>query len=45
MGIGLVLIVPQSEKEKIEKILESYPDYKIFEIGKITKGNGKVVLK
>lgn len=45
MGIGLVLIVPQSEKEKIEKILESYPDYKIFEIGKIIKGDGKVVLK
>lgn len=45
MGIGLVLIVPKEEKEKIGKVLESYPDYKIFEIGHITKGEGKVVFK
>jgi phosphoribosylformylglycinamidine cyclo-ligase len=45
MGIGLVLIVPQSEKEKIENILKDFPEFKIFEIGKIIKGNKKVVLK
>lgn len=45
MGIGLVLIVPQSEKEKIDRVLKDYSDYKIFEIGKIIKGSGKVILK
>lgn len=45
MGIGLVLIVPKDEKEKVEKILKDYPDHKIFEIGKIIKGSGKVILK
>jgi len=45
MGIGLVLIVPQSEKEKIENTLKDFPEFKIFEIGKIIKGDKKVVLK
>ncbi len=45
MGIGLVLIVPQSEKEKIENTLKDFPDYKIFEIGKIINGSKKVVFK
>ena len=45
MGIGLMLIVPQTEKTKIENILKDFPDYKIYEIGKITKGEGKVILK
>ena len=45
MGIGLILIVPQSEKEKIESILKNYPDYPIYEIGKIIKGDKKVILK
>ena len=45
MGIGLMLIIPKEEKEKIEDILKNYPDYKIFEVGKIINGNKKVVLK
>ncbi len=45
MGIGLILIVPQSEKEKIETILKNFPDFSIYEIGKIIKGEKKVVLK
>lgn len=45
MGIGLVLIVPQTEKEKIETMLKKFPEFKIFEIGKIIKGERKVVLK
>jgi len=45
MSIGLVLVVPQSEKEKMTALLSKYPDYKIYEIGMIIKGNGKVVLK
>ena len=44
MGIGLMLIVPKTEKEKIEKILEKYPKLKIYEIGQIISGNKKVVL-
>jgi len=42
MGIGLVLIVDKEEKEKIEDILDDKE--KIFWIGKIIKGNGKVIL-
>ncbi len=41
MSIGLVVIVPPSEKENIQKILEG----KVYEIGKIIKGEGKVILK
>ncbi len=44
MGIGLILVVPPAEKEKIENILQNHPDYKIFEIGQIINGNKKVVL-
>ncbi len=42
MGIGLVIVVPEKEKNKVEQILGKYP---VFWIGKIIKGNGKVVLK
>jgi phosphoribosylformylglycinamidine cyclo-ligase len=45
MGIGLMLVISKTEKSKIEQILEKYPDFKIYEIGKIINGNGKVVLK
>lgn len=45
MGIGLMLVVPPSEKEKVETIVHKYPSYNIYEIGKIIKGTGKVVLK
>ena len=45
MGIGMVLVSPVSEKIKITKIFKKYPDYKIYEIGKIIKGSGKVQLK
>jgi len=45
MGIGLMLIVPKSEKEKIESILVDYPKFKVFEIGKIIRGSKKVILK
>src|SRR3989344_2103280 len=44
MGIGLVLVVPESEKEKIEAILKKYSNYHIYEIGKIIKGSGRVIL-
>jgi phosphoribosylformylglycinamidine cyclo-ligase len=44
MGIGLILIVPKEEKAKIEKVLENYPKFKIYEIGKIIKGHKKVIL-
>ena len=44
MGIGLMLIVPRSEKEKIESILGKHPKFKIFKIGKIINGNKKVIL-
>lgn len=45
MGIGMVLVLEISEKIKITEIFKKYPDYKIYEIGKIIKGKGKVLLK
>ena len=45
MGIGLMLIIPKEEKTKIDDVLKNYPQYKIFEVGKIISGNKKVVLK
>jgi len=45
MGIGLILIVPKEEKEKIIEILNKYSNYKIFEVGKIINGNKKVVFQ
>ncbi len=45
MGIGLMLIVPKSEKEKIKSILVDYPKFKAYEIGKIINGSKKVILK
>jgi phosphoribosylformylglycinamidine cyclo-ligase len=45
MGIGLMLIVSKSEQEKINEVLKKYPNFKIFEVGKIISGNKKVVLK
>lgn len=45
MGIGLMLIIPKKEDEKIIEILKKYPNYSIFEVGKIINGNKKVVLK
>ncbi len=45
MGIGLMLIIPREEKEKIKEVLKKYSDYKMFELGKIINGNKKVVFK
>lgn len=45
MGIGITLIAPISEKIKITEIFEKHPDFKIYEIGKIIKGEGKTQLK
>jgi phosphoribosylformylglycinamidine cyclo-ligase len=42
MGIGMALIVPEKEKQKIEKLLKGQ---KIHLIGKIIKGKGKVTFK
>ncbi len=43
MGIGLILVVPQREKERVKEILKKHPKYQIYEIGKIIKGSGKVL--
>src|SRR3989338_7992362 len=45
MGIGLVLVVPHSQKAKIQEIFKKYPKYRIHKIGRIIKGKGKVILK
>ena len=43
MGIGLILVIPDSEKIKINTIIKKHSTYNIYEIGKIIKGEGKVV--
>ena len=45
MGIGLILVIPQTEKEKVAEVLNKYPEFKMYEIGQIISGNKKVVLK
>lgn len=45
MSIGLVLVTPKIEKGKIETIMKKHPNFRIYEIGKITKGRGKIILK
>jgi phosphoribosylformylglycinamidine cyclo-ligase len=45
MGIGLILVVPQTEKEKVAEVLNKYPEFKMYEIGQIISGNKKVILK
>lgn len=42
MSIGLVIIIPLLEKKRVESLLK---DQKTFWIGKITKGEGKTILK
>ena len=42
MGIGLVVIVPEEQKNKVEKILKNK---KYYLVGKIIKGSGKTILK
>ncbi len=42
MSIGLVIVVPEKDKLKVEKVLKNNKKYWI---GKITKGQGVVVLK
>ena len=44
MGIGFVLIVAEDFSDSIVKKLESYGE-KVYKIGKITAGKGKVVFK
>ena len=45
IGIGLILILPTSEKEKVFQVLNKYLEYKVFEIGQVVNGNKKVILK
>lgn len=44
MGIGMVFVTPENESKKILAILKKHPKFKIYRIGKIIKGSGKVRL-
>ena len=44
MSIGMILVTPKIEQNKISEIFKKYPAYKIYEIGKIINGEGKVKL-
>ena len=41
MGIGMVLMVPQSEKSRVMEMLNSEKEFKVYEIGEIVSGEGK----
>ncbi len=45
MGIGLTIIINETDKEKTLEIIKQHPEYKVYEIGKVIKGNKKVILK
>ena len=45
MGIGLILVVNKSEEEKIKEIVAKHSNFKIYKIGQIINGSGKVQLK
>lgn len=45
MSIGLVFVIPASEKIKVNAVFKKYKNFKMYEIGKIINGSGKVVLK
>lgn len=44
MGIGMVLVVPQTEKARVMEMLGSEKEFKAYEIGEIVSGEGKTVL-
>jgi len=42
MGIGLVMIIKSDELSRVKEISEQYPDYKIYEIGKVIEMTNRV---
>ena len=44
MGIGMILVVPQSEKARAMEMLSKETTFKTYEIGEIVAGEGKTVL-
>ncbi len=44
MGIGMVLMVPQTEKVRVMEMLAQETAFKAYEIGEVVAGNGKTAL-
>jgi phosphoribosylformylglycinamidine cyclo-ligase len=44
MGIGYIIVVSEEDKERAKEILESAGE-EVFEIGRIERGSGKVLIK
>lgn len=44
MGVGLVMIMSADQAELAQKNLHDFPDFKMYEIGKVVKGNKTVKL-
>ncbi len=44
MGIGMVLMVPQTEKARVMEMLAKEKEFKAYEIGQIVGGEGKTIL-
>ncbi len=44
MGVGLVMIMNQEAANKARELLKIFPEYPLYEIGKVVSGNQKVVM-
>lgn len=44
MGVGLVMIVPESAVAKMRAALKDFPDYPLYEIGRVVSGKPEVRL-
>lgn len=44
MGIGMVLMVPQTEKVRVMEMLAGETTFKAYEIGEVVSGEGKTIL-
>jgi phosphoribosylformylglycinamidine cyclo-ligase len=44
MGAGMVLIVSPESLPSIQYVLRDYPDFPLFEIGRVVNGNREVTL-
>lgn len=45
MGIGLTIIVPQTEKARVFEMVKNFPEFSLYEIGTVVEGNGEVTFK
>lgn len=45
MGVGLVMIMNADQADQAKNYLKDFPEFKLYEIGRVTEGSNKVLLK